>query len=256
MCPEVICSDEIDSTTTDNTINSPLPPASSPTTSVTSDMMPVTQNPTTQPLPTQSPLRQPSTYEVMRKYLFQRKGIMDSIVFQSQYGPSEEYAHIDMMDALNVAVYQLPISLAFFNGANSELAGINYGLVNLGAMLANAMVAGIKYDSCDEWNTDDIDGKNWRFPLSNSCGQYGRMYQREICREDVDSMCPIINSMNTTALSGPSTHGPNLKGPPPFTCGLNPKDTHVGYYDSITDVIVESAFANSLGRTGVEGCCW
>ena len=210
---------------------------------------------------------------------------MNAIIFQSQYGPSVEYSHQDMMNALNVVVYQLPMALAFYGGENYEVIGINYGLVNLAAFLANgentlfictksylafvgilpnisikyciiAMVEGIKIDSCDEWNIDDIDGKNWKYPLSNSCGQFGRMYQGEICRDDVDSMCPVVKAMNLTALTSPMTHGPAQKGPPPLSCKQTEKGTHVGYYDSLTDTIVQSAFANSLGRTNVEGCCW
>ena len=182
---------------------------------------------------------------------------MNAIVFQSQYGPSIEYVHQDMMNALNVVVYQLPIPLTFYVGDYYEVKGINYGLVNLAAFLANAMAEGIKTDSCDEWNTDDIDSKNWKFPLSNACGQYGRMYQAEVCRDDTNSMCPIVKSMNLTAASSPLTHGPSLKGPPPFSCHPAGKSgSFVGYYDSLTDTIVDSAFANSLGRTNVESCCW
>jgi hypothetical protein len=90
-----------------------------------------------------------------------------------------------------------------------------------------------------------------------SCGQHGRLYQGEICRDDVDSMCPLVKSMNLTATSSPLTDGPSLKGPPPFRCHPTvEKGTYVGYYDSLMDTIVTSAFANSVGRTNVEGCCW
>ena len=253
LCPEVLCEDGTDINVTTAT-TSTLPP--SPPTNETTIEVPVTIQYV--PQPSTSPVLEPiSIYENMRKYLFQRKGIMDAIVFQSQHGPSVEYSHQDMMNALNVAVYQLPIDLAFYGGENFELIGINYGLVNMAAMLANAMVEGIKTDSCDEWNKDDIDSENWKFPLSNSCGQYGRNYQGEMCRDDVDSLCPIVKSMNLTAGSSPSTDSPAMKGPPPLTCGptVN-KGTYVGYYDSVTDSVVESAFANSFGRTNIEGCCW
>ncbi|KAL7474087.1 hypothetical protein ACHAW6_000081, partial [Cyclotella cf. meneghiniana] len=160
------------------------------------------------------------------------------------------------MNSLNVVVYQLPVSLAFYVGENKELVGINYGLVNIAAMLANAMVEGIKIDSCDEWNTDDIDGENWKFPLSNSCGQFGRTYQAEICQDDVSSMCPVDNTMSITATSSPQTHSPVSKGPPPFSCRPTSNETFAGYYDSLTDTIVQSAYANSVGKTQIEGCCW
>jgi hypothetical protein len=248
ICPEEICSDNVTVT---------LPPVTP--SNDTSSVIPVTIQQTT-PQPSNSQTVEPkpiSIYENMRKYLYHRQDIMNAIVFQSQYGPSKEYLHQDLMNALNVAVYQLPVTLAFYGGENFDLVGINYGLVNLAAFLANAMVEGIKIDSCDEWNTDDIDGQNWKYPLANSCGQFGRSYQGETCREDVDSMCPIVKSMNLTALSSPLTDGPSLKGPPPFTCRPTvEKGTYIGYYDSLTDTIVESAFANSLGRSNVEGCCW
>ena len=181
-----------------------------------------------------------------------------AVVFQSLYGPSREYNLQDMMIALNVIVYQLPISLTFHVGESSNgLLGINYGLVNMAAFLANAMAEGIKTDSCDEWNTDDIDGENWKFPLSNACGQYGRLYQSETCRQDVDSICPLDNEMNITATSSPLTHGPSFTGPPPFSCERAvDKNDHAGYYDSLTDTIVSSAFANTVGRTNTAGCCW
>jgi hypothetical protein len=42
-----------------------------------------------------------------------RGNALCSSVFQSLYGPSREYNLQDMMIALNVVVYQLPISLTF-----------------------------------------------------------------------------------------------------------------------------------------------
>jgi hypothetical protein len=161
LCPEVQCSD-------DETNEESPPPAPSNEITINVEVPVTIQQNTPQPSPMHTLESKPiSIYENVRKYLYHRQDIMNAIVFQSQYGPSLEYTHSDMMNALNVVVYQLPLALAFYVGENYDLVGINYGLVNLAAFLANAMVEGIKIDSCDEWNVDDIDGDKWKYPLAN-----------------------------------------------------------------------------------------
>lgn len=74
---------------------------------------------------------------------------------------------------------------------NSQNA-IIYGIVNICAFLANAMVESIQYDSCEEWNGMPTGGNpshgdnlvftelnavhSRYFPMSNACGQFGKLY--------------------------------------------------------------------------------
>jgi hypothetical protein len=71
---------------------------------------------------------------------------------------------------------------------------ILYGIVNICAFLANAMVESIRYDSCEEWNGmgtggvgdpsrdndflfHSLSAVNGRyFPMANACGQFGKLY--------------------------------------------------------------------------------
>jgi hypothetical protein len=87
------------------------PPVSVPTVPVISPQ--TTLEPTTPPQPVTKPV---SINENVRKYLHQRQEMLDAIVFQSLYGPSVEYTLEDLMNSLNVVVYQLPVSLAFYVG--------------------------------------------------------------------------------------------------------------------------------------------
>eukprot|EP01082_Thalassiosira_pseudonana_P004651 g4370.t1 g4370 contig15:888758-891022(-) len=207
---------------------------------------------------TAKPTPTPATaYQNVQKFLFQRQGMIRNVVLRSQNGPSSEYTFDDMLTALDTMEFKLPRPVSFFLGENNQLKGLNYGLVNLAAFLANAMVEGIRIDSCEEWNTDDIDGTGWKYPLSNSCGMNTREYTREVCREDVNYQCPTDNTMEITATSKPGENWieKGKAGPPPLSCA--PSDGgYPGYYDALTDTVVQAAFANTRGRVDTEGCCW
>ena len=130
----------------------------------------------------------------------------------------------------------------------------DYGRTNVAAFLAMAMTETIAYDTCDEFNSDEVAG---RYAISNSCGQNSRSYQDEVCTnsQEVDMSCPVDMNMNVVS-SGYST---NVMGraPPPFSC--KPKEDemdYAGYWDSVTGASSLTAYSNALGRTDLEGCCW
>lgn len=91
--------------------------------------------------------------------------------------------------------------------------------------------------------------------MSNSCGQYGRNDQDEICMgKDRSMTCNVDLNATMTAVSlfknGNST-------PPAFQC--RPKvgsDDFSGYWNSKTDEVTISSYANRYGRTDYQGCCW
>ena len=78
----------------------------------------------------------------------------------------------------------------------------DYGKTNLAAFLANAMTESIAYDTCDEFNTDEVAD---RYAISNACGQNNRSYQDEKCTnaEERDMSCPVDVNMEMVASDTP-----------------------------------------------------
>ena len=116
----------------------------------------------------------------------------------------------------------------------------NKRLVNIGLFLSNAMEEGIRIDSCDEWNTDSMDDFGEKYPLSNSCGQYGRSMDEE-CQEMEPFQCALDKTMEITAVDG--NIDTNI---PPFTCRARifdgVKEIFPGYYDAADDVVIQSKY--------------
>jgi len=149
--------------------------------------------------------------------------------------------------------------------------GYLYGLVNIAAFLAQAMKETIKYNACDENSWDLVNGK---YPVSNACGQLGQSYQDYTCSAAEAHMeCELDSTMALEATTNAKWYG----APAPLYCG--PKTTYptTGYWDYnvicdkpysnppsyCTDYegqkaggFVDTATANSAGRTDVENCCW
>lgn len=222
-----------------------------------------TEEPTTLAPTTRAPSKKPTTgptrpvYESIRDILLGRQELFESIILQSEQGPSSAYTFPDFMSALQVSVYELPLDKSFFiglgvAGRREGLSSIEYGLVNMAAFLTTAMAEGIRIDSCDEWNVDQIFD---RLPLSNSCGQHGRSYNEEICRKEEPFHCPKDTSMYVTAVNSP----PNSKVPPmecrPREVGQG-REVFPGFFDTVDSAVVQSAFANTLGETRIESCCY
>lgn len=63
------------------------------------------------------------------------------------------------------------------------------GLANIALFLSQAVVQSIRDDACDEHNTHKFSGK---YPVSNSCGQFGLSYQSISCTgKNIDMTCPL-----------------------------------------------------------------
>jgi hypothetical protein len=135
-----------------------------------------------------------------------------------------------------------------------EEANLQYGRANLAAFLAMAMTESIAYDTCDEFNSDQVAGK---YAISNSCGQNGRSYQDEVCTipSEVKMSCNVDDNMVMVSASTAISQGG--RPPPPFKC--RPKEDlsdYAGYWDSRTGEASTNPYANALGRIDIEGCCW
>lgn len=79
-----------------------------------------------------------------------------------EWEESTLYDFDGLLKALGVMTMHPTAQGPFYLPSSSE--GRWYGLTNLAAFLAQAMTENIKYDTCDESNTDFVNNK---FPLSN-----------------------------------------------------------------------------------------
>jgi len=159
----------------------------------------------------------------------------------------------------------------FYMGDGSQ-NGHYYGLVNIAAFLAQSMKETIQYDACDENSWDDSTG---RYAISNSCGQLGQAYQDYHCSEEEAHMeCAVDPNMQITGVTNAKWWG----APAPMKCGPKSVYPFTGYWDHLYECNKswldppevctdyegqlgggennEAAFASSIGRTDVEGCCW
>lgn len=126
-----------------------------------------------------------------------------------------------------------------------------YGLVNIAAFLAMSVHDSIIHDSCNEVNTEIVNGL---LPLSNACGQYGRSYQDMTCpKGDEQYDCTVDSNMeiHSNGWGGEYTKD---KG---FYCGSKEKYGWTGHWDYVSGTAAEPFGAeNGMGRKDVEGCCW
>ena len=169
--------------------------------------------------------------------------------------PSTKYTYDGLISALkemSEGIQSDGKEFVFYTGEDERRK--DYGRTNLAVFLAMAMVESIEYDTCDEFNTDQVAG---RYAISNACGQNSRSYQDEVCTnpQEIDMACPVDTNMNVVSV-GYST---NMMGraPPPFSC--RPKSSasdYAGFWDLMNGQSSNSAYSNALGRTNLEGCCW
>ncbi|KAL7513268.1 hypothetical protein ACHAXN_010978 [Cyclotella atomus] len=140
---------------------------------------------------------------------------------------------------------------SFYIGSSDHANGRVYGLVNIAAFLSQAVVDSIQHGSCDEVNTDLIEGI---LPISNACGQNSMDYQDRstLCLASEEAYaCNVELEMRATAeVVGAS--------PPPFSCGpAKDYGGFTGYWDFVSETeIKDGPTANALGKTDVQGCCW
>mmetsp|Transcript_36726 Transcript_36726/g.78250 ORF Transcript_36726/g.78250 Transcript_36726/m.78250 type:complete len:474 (-) Transcript_36726:484-1905(-) len=137
-------------------------------------------------------------------------------------------------------------------GDDQPMTNLRYGLVNIAAFLAQSQNEGIVGNACDEYHLDAIDGK---YPVSNSCGQFGDNYQGLICSRAERAMeCPVEENMKVAAAPNGKHENSLYDYRPGFYCG--PDENFTGAYDPNTRLVEMGPFANSAGRNDVKGCCF
>lgn len=187
-----------------------------------------------------------------------KRDLIEKYVLRSYYHGDAEFAYPSTMYKYEPFIQSLQTMAVDGFGADFKFnlweggAKYYYGLVNLAAFLANCMVESIEADTCAELNWQQEDG---RYAMSNACGQESRSYQDETCdaTEDIFS-CEVVKSVQITATSNSS----ETSVPPPFQCKPG---SGVGYYSGYWEApngpfVPNTKYANDLGRTDVEGCCF
>ena len=173
--------------------------------------------------------------------------------------PSTNYIYADFIKSLHSmsvdGVGGGDDMIYFYTGQTDDPQSLVHGMVNIAAFLSHAMsLPSIKYDLCDEYNVDNTDNTQ-KYAISNSCGQYGRSYQDEVCiGKDSYMTCNANTNMAMVAVD--SLRGD--KSPPPFECRPrdNPND-FTGHWDASLGVLSdEFPYSNRHGALHNEGCCW
>eukprot|EP00569_Conticribra_weissflogii_P003742 CAMPEP_0171329350 /NCGR_PEP_ID=MMETSP0878-20121228/1211_1 /TAXON_ID=67004 /ORGANISM="Thalassiosira weissflogii, Strain CCMP1336" /LENGTH=571 /DNA_ID=CAMNT_0011829321 /DNA_START=17 /DNA_END=1732 /DNA_ORIENTATION=- len=219
-----------------------------------------------------TPIRQPHFDAVFAHIYANKIGIANQLLSLSQRLHSirsssvdksdlRNYAFMDFINALrsmaeegyvvpkvDAAGNQFQDRNVFYLGNQASDNGAAVGLINVAVFLSQALAESIAVGSCDELNTDAVDGF---LPISNSCGQYGRNYQNMYCADAERFMeCAVDGGMMIRARerNGDVT---------PFYCGPKSVYEFTGTANYVNgregdEVPVE----NRLGRTDVQGCCW
>lgn len=173
---------------------------------------------------------------------------MQSYTPNEGYSPSIQYTYDGFIKGLATFSRQDFGDNIKFMLWDADRIKYRYGLVNVAAFLANAMVEAIQYDSCDEPNWENVAG---RHAISNACGQEGRSYQDETC--GIYS-CEVDANMEITGVTTSSIHDEG-RAPPPFECRpVSDADPFTGYFDTNTgNEVADNPYANAAGRIDVEG---
>ncbi|KAL7532158.1 hypothetical protein ACHAXR_009762, partial [Thalassiosira sp. AJA248-18] len=138
----------------------------------------------------------------------------------------------------------------FYIGDGYSDKSLEYGLVNIAAFVAQGVTQSIYYDACDENSWEMV---NFRYPISNSCGQEGLSYQEDVCDDDDEDEAGLECEVDPTMEIQGVTHAGWVGAPPPMYCG--PRS--VGYWDHITGLEVhDPPFQNAGERSDIRGCCW
>lgn len=233
---------------TDNPTMSPVPPTASPSRSPVFILSSV---------PSESPTRlidaRLALFEELRLHLNRRRVFIEEQIFVSetktgQWASSELYSLDGFLNSLkDLAIVGVNDEQMFYIGQGAT-GNFDVGLVNVALFLAHAMTRGISWDTCEEVNHHLVNGK---LPLSNSCGQHGKVYAGHMFQcplADAAMECAVDVSMNVQQTSVGNSESP------PFFCA--PTSTHpfTGYYDPISDQTISTKpFANAAGQANVEG---
>eukprot|EP00873_Tetraselmis_striata_P015532 jgi/Tetstr1/435796/TSEL_024685.t1 len=158
-----------------------------------------------------------------------REEVMDALretnsstILLSQQGdetwePSKLYKWNDFLAALDTVSTTGIGEELFWLGDDSE-NGLEYGLVNVAAFLAQSMKETIMFDACDENSWDrDSDPK---YSAANACGQLGQSYQDYKCKaEEAHMACAVDPDMEIRG----KTHATWWGAPPPLFCAPRSK---------------------------------
>lgn len=171
--------------------------------------------------------------------------------------PSGWYTLDDFMIALRqlsvIGVGGGELERSFYIG-QTDNRGIVHGLVNVAAFLSHAAVISIKYDACDEFNMDKTDYTE-KYAISNSCGQFGRSYQDEVCVGNTAHMtCDVDEDIQMTAVTSLNED----RAAPSLSCRAKDSATDfTGHWDRSTGTLEETfPYSNRIGRIDTAGCCW
>lgn len=198
---------------------------------------------------------------------------------------SYRYRFFDLMKALELMADVGVDNSYFYIGQEDQstriggamMTDIKSGIFNVALFLTQAIVNSIQDDGCDEHNTQIVNG---RHPVSNSCGQYGISYQDLVCTDagDIGKECPLDPTMTFMAATKALDHRyvsifsscsfcnlcrlaqlecfvmPWYRAPQPLHCAPQSQFPFSGFWDADNmEEINDTAFANQLGRTNVEG---
>ncbi len=176
---------------------------------------------------------------------------------QGNVYPSTQYLYPDFLNTLrsmSVDGVGGGDDKIFFYTGQTDQKGIVHGLVNVAALIAHAMATSIRYDVCDEFNIDATDDTE-KYAISNSCGQWGRSYQDEVCvGDDAPMTCEVNTDISMTAADSLKKEN----APPPLECRPKASDTDfTGHWDAELGVLSEEfPYSNREGAFSVDGCCW
>lgn len=201
-------------------------------------------------VPSTMPSSQPTETFFPSLITDEMKVVMESYIFQSYNpagiaSPSTKYSYDGLIKALEEMALEgiLSDGRSFMFYIGETWQKFDYGRTNLAAFLAIAMTESIAHDTCDEFSTDEFDG---RHALSNACGQDFRSYQDEVCTrtEEVNMSCPVDISMEIVSAGYSSMM--DGRAPPPFSCRPKADSAdYAGYWDVETGLSSETAFSNA-----------
>eukprot|EP00804_Cyclotella_cryptica_P019357 CCRYP_018959-RA/>CCRYP_018959-RA protein AED:0.00 eAED:0.00 QI:677/1/1/1/0/0/3/836/462 len=164
------------------------------------------------------------------------------------YPSSPTFNYNSFKNSLHTMIMTPIDNKSFFIGSSELTNGRVYGLVNIAAFLSQSVIDSIQYGSCDEVNTDIIQGV---LPISNACGQNGMDYQ------DKSTLCLASEENYACSVQWDMrVQGQNLgTNPPPFYCGpANDYGGFTGYWDYVSGTEnKEGPTENANGKTDVQG---
>ena len=162
------------------------------------------------------------------KTTFSSKLLQSQDVDQKACHPSTIYNFDGFLKALD-AMVKTGVNNNHFYAGDDTANGLQYGLVNIAAFIAQCMEETIIFDACDEnnWSTggatkdpkvmgyDPVSNVAVDYPISAACGQAGQSYQDYTCSPSEQAMqCKVDPNMTVKGF----THAAWWGAPPPLFC--------------------------------------